>query len=1823
MGLAVNSIWKSYLRRLGLSSRLNLQSNSVAKRKNRSATGATAEVLESRCLLSSITVNATGDNHLTNFHHDQSNLGGLDTLQFFKAGNSFYRPMVMLDLSSVSLSGGDVQGASLELFHTGNGFNNSEMSVSLRAVSRDWAEGNGFLNDRPGDGSSWLNSDTGTPWNQAGGDFDTTTDFGLGPNGLISTGTIPVFSEPGWVDFDITGAVQKWLDGEVPNHGVGLLIDDGNFIEHRFASTEHANSSIHPRVVLTTGPSLSAVPLTQSVDEDAGTATIQVQRTGGTDGTVTVDYAVNSGTATDGDDFTSSSGTLTFLPGEAVHSIDVPILEDNDDEPDESFTVDFTNPTGGVLLADSQATVTIIDNDEPFLPGEFNFTAAQVTVDETANSLVVDVLRTGGTDGAVTVGFETNDLTAIAGEDYVATSQTLNFADGQSVVQVSVPLIDDVMTEGDETFSIVLINPTGGATIGIGSSTVTIDDDDAPAVSTIVIDSITDNHLTSFQNQQANLGGRDQLQFFQGGNSLYRPLMQVDLSGLQVSALDVESATLELYHTGGGFNNLDMTVSLVPLAVPWEEGNGFLNDRPGNGSSWLNTDTGSPWTTPGGDFNTTFDFGNGSNGVIIEATIPSFASPGFLSFDITPAMTAWLDGSLPNYGFGFIIEDGFFTEHVFASSEFSNAEFRPRVTLETAQAISFQQTSITVDEDAGTATLQLQRSSNSGAASVDFTTMSGTATGGDDYTSTAGTLTFVPGETTQSIQVIINEDELEEPSEFFHVLLSNPSGAVLGASSAAVHIADNDGPPPPADPGDIALATTSVTVLEEDGSAVVGITRTNGSAGVITVDFSVQPGTAIAGNDYTDTTGSVVFADGQTSANIVVPIVDDEVPEGSESFSVAIDHVTGGATLSQPRTAIVTIQDDLPTPTTGDIRVTADDTYDLYVNGQFIGSDSELNTAELYSSVKLEEGENVLAIRATDLGSAAAVFFDMTVNSPSGPTSVVSDHDWLLSTSAPVGWEQPGFDDSSWEPASEYGRFGVSPWLTSVSGLTTASVGQWIWSDLPFVDDEIFLRLSITLQNGEVVQDDLKGDITAVTDDDFFLYVNGAFMGSGDQWNQAEVIRSVELAEGENIIAIHTHNHGGLSGVFFDWEIGGQHIVSNSNWLVQTEDETEPGWQFLGFDDSDWSHATSYGGYGAAPWLDHVAGLDPESDAQWIWTDDNAADDHVTMRFRVFVSNGEIVASEGFGAETVLLGLTQPTAIDFTGDGKIFVAQKDGIVRVAENEQLLPAPFIDMTATTNNTHDRGLLGLAAHPDFPNTPYVYLAHTYDPPETQGRHGLDGSDGFGNRVARVVRVTADPNTNFATAIPGSEVIVLGTNSTWENISHPELNSTHEIFIDPSCPEHGTLDDCIPADSTSHTIGGLAFGIDGMLYVTSGDGTSFGRVDPRTVRVQDVNSLSGKMLRIDPITGLGLSDNPFVDQQNPDLSANRSKVWSYGLRNPFRFAIHPHNGEPYIGDVGWGSWEEINTGRGANFGWPFYEGGNGTSLQTGGYSDLPEAEAFYQSGETVVAPAWSRSHSAGAIAIIVGDFYTGNVYPAEFHDTLFITDFGEPTIRAVEFDEFGDLVQTQVVMNGVGLVSQMKMGPDGLMYYADLVGGVIGRITYEFGASAPPPIQGGSGNGSANDGSADGPTPNNGIEDYTFEQAGTELVIGGTSGDDSFIYDAATPNVIAINGIDFVLADTVNTIVILGGAGEDLLTIIGSPTDDTGILRRNGIAYANDDNEQRVGADQIESFTYVESDGSNTAVDFPLTQSKVDRPLSYLGADWQYVDVSLETALSMLLD
>lgn len=165
---------------------------------------------------------------------------------------------------------------------------------------------------------------------------------------------------------------------------------------------------------------------------------------------------------------------------------------------------------------------------------------------------------------------------------------------------------------------------------------------------------------------------------------------------------------------------------------------------------------------------------------------------------------------------------------------------------------------------------------------------------------------------------------------------------------------------------------------------------------------------------------------------------------------------------------------------------------------------------------------------------------------------------------------------------------------------------------------------------------------------------------------------------------------------------------------------------------------------------------------------------------------------------------------------------------------------------------------------------------------------------------------------------------------------------------------------------------------------------------------------------------------------------------MRNPFRITVDPTDGQVYVGDVGWTQWEEINAGApGENFGWPYYEGGSGNNLQTGGYQNLPQAQAFYNSGQVAAPPLFALNHGADGInAIVMGDIYRGNAFPEEYQGDLFFNDLGQGIVRNISFDDSGNITSVDTFATGANVVVQIIQAPDGSLYYVDLDDGIVGR-------------------------------------------------------------------------------------------------------------------------------------------------------------------------------------
>lgn len=365
-----------------------------------------------------------------------------------------------------------------------------------------------------------------------------------------------------------------------------------------------------------------------------------------------------------------------------------------------------------------------------------------------------------------------------------------------------------------------------------------------------------------------------------------------------------------------------------------------------------------------------------------------------------------------------------------------------------------------------------------------------------------------------------------------------------------------------------------------------------------------------------------------------------------------------------------------------------------------------------------------------------------------------------------------------------------------------------------------------------------------------------------------------------------------------------------------------------------------------------------------------------------------------FQNQLLLSGLSSPVSAEFLPDGRMLILEKGGTVKITDPNASVPTTSTYLTLPNILTNgEKGLIDIAIDPDFASNNYIYLYYTL------------GSD----KKFQISRFTHQGNT-------------------------ADLSSEVVIWKDPN-----------PASSPDHFGGGLDFGPDGKLYLTTGDK---GLNTPQLA--QDLNRIEGKILRINK-DGSIPSDNPFVD--GPGGKAD--EIWAYGLRNPFRANWDLPTGNLYIGDVGFDSVEEVNrinvnNNSGVNFGWPLYEGSAPNGV-TG-----------------VVNPVYEYPHTSdqfGSGAVMGGFVYRGSAFPSEFQGAYFFGDYTQDYIKYLKFDASGNVIDAdtstptidafnfdQKTSNTNPEVNELvflDQGLDGSLYFLTLTG-QLRRIVYNDSSS-----------------------------------------------------------------------------------------------------------------------------------------------------------------------------
>ena len=354
----------------------------------------------------------------------------------------------------------------------------------------------------------------------------------------------------------------------------------------------------------------------------------------------------------------------------------------------------------------------------------------------------------------------------------------------------------------------------------------------------------------------------------------------------------------------------------------------------------------------------------------------------------------------------------------------------------------------------------------------------------------------------------------------------------------------------------------------------------------------------------------------------------------------------------------------------------------------------------------------------------------------------------------------------------------------------------------------------------------------------------------------------------------------------------------------------------------------------------------------------------------------------GFQDGVYSMGYSAPTSMEFAPDGRLFVTQQGGQLRVHLPGMTSPQgpAFLNLTSVTNSAGERGLLSVALDPQFMSNGFVYVYYTRTTPTVH------------NRISQFKAAPAEPEPApyrpGNTAPLSSEVVLMDL----ENLS-----------------------------ATNHNGGAMHFGPDGKLYIAVGENAV-------PSNSQTLSNRLGKMLRINP-DGTIPTDNPFYNQAS---GANRA-IWALGLRNPYTFAFEPGTGRMFINDVGQSSFEEVNDGIvGSNYGWPNVEG-----YRTNQPLPNPLIGTYRD-------PVLAYGRSVGR-TITGGAFYRPPVenFPPQYVGKYFFGDYVDDWIRFI--DPSVNRPPIQNFATGAFGPVDYDVGPEGALYYLSIETGVVGRITW----------------------------------------------------------------------------------------------------------------------------------------------------------------------------------
>ena len=652
---------------------------------------------------------------------------------------------------------------------------------------------------------------------------------------------------------------------------------------------------------------------------------------------VTVEYGVDTttSTATADTDFTDLSGTLTFAAGEISKTITVSVTGDAVDEPDETVVLKLSNASNATI-GTATATGTITDDDgEPSL--SIAAPAAVTEGDSGSTDMVftVNLAPAAGQEVTVEYGVDTTTSTATADTDFTDLSGTLTFAAGETSKTITVAVTGDAVDEPDETVVLKLSNASNAA-IGTATATGTITDDDGePSLSIAAPAAVTEGNRGStnmlFTVNLAPAAGQEVTVEYgvDASSTATADTDFTDLSGTLTFAAGETSKTITVSVTGDAVDEPDETVVLKlsnasNAAIGTATATGTITDDDGEPSLSI----AAPAAVTEGN--------RGSTNMLFTVNLaPAAGQEVTVDYGVDASSTATVDTDFTDLSGTLTFAVGETSKTITVSvtgdavdepdetvvlklSNASNAAIgmataTGTITDDDEPSLSIAASAAVTEGDSGSTdmvfTVNLAPAAGQ-EVTVDYgVDASSTATVDTDFTDLSGTLTFAVGETSKTITVSVTGDAVDEPDETVVLKLSNASNAAIGMATATGTITDDDEP-------SLSIAASAAVTEGDSGSTdmVFTITLAPASDQEVTVEYGVDTiaSTATADTDFTDLSGTLTFAAGETSKTITVSVTGDAVDEPDETVVLKLSNASNATIGTATATGTITDDDDEP-----------------------------------------------------------------------------------------------------------------------------------------------------------------------------------------------------------------------------------------------------------------------------------------------------------------------------------------------------------------------------------------------------------------------------------------------------------------------------------------------------------------------------------------------------------------------------------------------------------------------------------------------------------------------------------------------------------------------------------------------------------------------------------------------------------------------------------------------------------------------------------------------------------------------------------------------